>query len=87
VDFDETSWRPHVTSVNVPTLVIQNRNDGYLDAEFVTGVYEDLNVEKELLWIDVPKQKSAFQNRLAGYDWLGTHPEPILKWFNKYLAE
>lgn len=86
MDLNTTSWRPNVKDVSVPTLIMQNRNDGYLDEDFVKGVYDDLNVEKELLWIDVPKKKNAFQNRLAGYDWLGTHPEPVLGWFNKHIA-
>lgn len=86
-DFNATSWRPHVKEVSVPTLVIQNKNDGYLDEDFVNGVYDDLQVEKDILWIDIPKKKGgAFPNRAAAYDWLGENPEPILGWFNKHLA-
>lgn len=86
-DFNSTSWRPSVKAVNVPTLVIQNKNDGYLDADFVRGVYNDLPAEKELLWLDIPKKKGgANPNRAAAYEWLGENPEPILDWFNKYLA-
>ena len=86
LDFNATSWRPHVNEVTVPTLVIQNRNDGYLDEAFVSGVYDDLQVEKELLWIDIPKRKNTFQNRMAVYDWLGSNPEPILSWFDRQMA-
>ena len=86
MDFNTTSWRPHVEKVSIPTLIIQNRNDGYLNEDFVTGVYDDLKVEKELLWIEIPKRKNAFENRMAGYDWLGTHSEPILGWFDKHMA-
>lgn len=86
-DFNSTSWRPFVKDVNVPTLVIQNKNDGYLDADFVNGVYDDLTVDKELMWIDIPKQKGgANPNRAAAYQWIGENPEPILGWFNKYIA-
>ena len=58
-DFNANSWRPFVKDVSIPTLVIQNRNDGYLDEAFVNGFYEDLVVEKEMLWIDIPKKKGA----------------------------
>lgn len=85
-DFNANSWRPFVKDVSIPTLVIQNRNDGYLDEAFVNGVYDDLAVEKEMLWVDIPKKNGgAFPNRAAAYDWLGENPEPILTWFNRYL--
>ncbi|MCG7995550.1 MAG: alpha/beta hydrolase [Candidatus Thiodiazotropha taylori] len=86
-DFNAISWRPFVKDVSVPTLVIQNRNDGYLDEAFINGVYNDLTVKKEMLWIDIPKKKGgSFPNRAAAYDWLGENPEPILSWFSKYLT-
>ena len=86
MDFNETSWRPHVKQVTVPTLVIQNRNDAYLDEAFVTGVYDDLPVEKELMWLELPKQKNDLRNRMAAYDWIGTASEPILGWFEKFMG-
>ena len=86
LDYNDISWREFVKEVSVPTLVIQNKNDGYLNEAFINSVYNDLTVEKELLWIEIPKKKNAFQNRMAAYDWLGTHPEPILGWFDKYLV-
>lgn len=87
VDFDymNNSWRPNVKDVTVPTLVIQNKNDGFLNKEFVEGVYNDLQVEKEMMWIEVPDKKNPAFNRMAAYDWLGGNPEPILGWFDKYL--
>jgi len=85
MDFNKASWRPFVKEVTVPTLVIQNKNDSYLDADFVTGVFSDLAVEKTLMWVELPKQKNALQNRMAAYDWLGTNPKPILSWFGKYM--
>ncbi len=85
LDFNEASWRPHVKQVTVPTLVIQNRNDAYLDEAFVTGVYDDLPVEKELMWLELPKQKNDLRNRMAAYDWIGTASEPILGWFEKFM--
>jgi hypothetical protein len=66
-------------------LVVQNKNDGYLNEDFVNLYYEDLIVEKELLWIEIPKKKNANFNRAAAYDWIGESPEPILGWFEKYV--
>ncbi len=86
-DYFNNTWRPYVKDVTVPTLVMQNKNDGFLNEEFVEGVYNDLQVEKELMWIDIPKKKNQAFNRMAAYDWIGTHPEPILKWFDKYLKQ
>ncbi len=85
IDYEHSSWRPYVKEITVPTLVIQNRNDGYLDEEFVNEVFEDIPTEKEMLWIEAPKHKSSTTNRLAAYDWIGKNPEPVLDWFNKYL--
>ena len=85
IDFETSSWVPKVKDISVPTLVIQNENDGYLDKPFVDAYFENLTVEKEMLWIQIPKQKNAFQNRAAAYVWIGENPEPILGWFAKHM--
>ena len=85
IDFDTNTWRHNVRIINVPVLVIQNRNDGYLDEELVDDYFEALTVEKEMLWIEIPKKKNANFNRMAAYDWLGENPEPILGWFGKFM--
>ena len=84
-DYNTITWRDHVKEVKVPTLLIQNKNDGFLNEQFINAVYESLNVEKEMLWISVQKKKTALRNRLACYDWLGSHPEPIVGWFDKHI--
>ena len=38
-----------------------------------------------MLWIQLPKKKTAFENRAAAYVWIGANPDPILKWFGKYM--
>lgn len=87
-DFNATTWRPYVKDVSVPTLVIQNKNDGFLDEQFVQDFYNDLNVEKELMWLEIEKKKGgATANRFAAYDWLGENPTPILGWFDKHLIK
>jgi len=86
IDLDKASWSPHVKDVNVPTMVIQNRNDGYLDEAFVNRVFDDLTVEKEMVWIEIPNKKNANQNRIVAYEWIGKNPDRILEWFGKYLT-
>ncbi|MEL7199612.1 MAG: alpha/beta fold hydrolase [Pseudomonadota bacterium] len=85
MDFNTSSWLPHAKDIAVPTLVIQNRNDAYLDEDFIATYYDSLTVEKEMLWLDLPKEKAAFANRAAAYDWIGENPEKILEWFGKHV--
>lgn len=84
-DFGGESWRPYVRDISVPTKVVQNTNDGFLDKEFVDGVFEELPVEKEMLWLDLPVMKNKGQNRMAAYDWVGTADESVLDWFGRYM--
>lgn len=79
IDFNENNFMPNVKDITVPTLVIQNQNDPWTDRNLVNEYYNRLNVEKELLWLNLA------ENRAAAYDWIGKNPEPILKWFNKYM--
>lgn len=85
IDLDQASWFRNVGKINVPTMVIQNRNDGYLNEDFVNAVYNNLTVEKEMVWIKLEKQKNTNQNRLVAYEWIGKNPEHILGWFGKHL--
>ena len=71
---------PNIKAINVPTLVIQNENDGYLDRAFIDAYYETLTVEKEMLWVDIPVQRDAFHNRAAAYVWIGGTGHPAMVW-------
>ena len=86
IDLEAASWFPHVKDINVPVRVIQNRNDGYLDEAFVKAYYDALTVEKDLVWIDLPKKKTRNFNRLAAYEWIGNNPDKILGWFDQHLG-
>lgn len=85
LDLENASWFRHVKDVTVPTMVIQNRNDGYLNEDFVNSVFDGLGVEKEMVWIELPKKKNANQNRIIAYDWIGKNPDKILEWFGKHV--
>ena len=78
-DLTGDSFLPYVKDISVPTLVIQNKNDPMTSMDMVKQYYNDLTVEKEMLWLDLEKK------RAAAYDWIGKNPEPILNWFSKYM--
>ena len=79
IDLTGDSFLPYAKDITVPTLVIQNSNDPMTDMDMVKQYYNDLTVEKEILWLDLEKK------RAAAYDWIGKNPGQILGWFNKYL--
>ena len=79
MDLTGDSFLPHTKDVHVPTLVIQNQNDPMTNIDMVKDFYNDLQVEKEILWLDLEKKRGA------AYAWLGSNPEPVVGWFNKYL--
>ncbi|WP_461587256.1 alpha/beta hydrolase family protein [Winogradskyella sp.] len=78
-DLTGDSFLPYVKDIYVPTMVIQNSNDPMTDLDMVKQYYNDLIVEKKMLWLDLEKK------RAAAYDWIGKNPEPVLDWFNKYI--
>lgn len=79
VDLTGDSFLPFAKDVSVPTLLIQNENDPMTNLDMVKQFYNDLNVEKDLLMLDLKKKRGA------AYDWIGKNPEAILGWFNKYM--
>ncbi|WED23228.1 alpha/beta hydrolase [Vibrio sp. JC009] len=86
IDFMDSTYLEDAKSIKVPTMIIQNKNDPFSKMDFVQNIYDNLAVEKEMLWLDIPKLKSAAHNRAAAYDWIGKNPAPIVGWFNKYIG-
>lgn len=80
VDLTGDSFLPYVKDVTVPTLVIQNRNDPMTNLDMVQQYFDDLEVEKEMLWLELEKKRGA------AYAWLGDHSKEVLGWFGKYLG-
>lgn len=78
-DLNERTFMTNVKNISVPTLVVQNKNDPWTDLEFVQSYYDQLTVEKEILWLELSK------DRAAAYDYLGTSPETLSKFFDKHL--
>ena len=74
------SFFKYVSNIQVPTLVIQNKNDPWTKLEKVNEYYQLLGGEKELLMLDLDK------NRAAAYDWLGQSPQRLSTFFNKHMS-
>lgn len=79
IDFSQNTFLPYAKNISVPTLVIQNRNDPWTELGFVQDYYDQLTVEKDILWLDLEKK------RFAAYDWVGKKPDNILAWFAKHV--
>lgn len=79
IDLTGDAFLPYVKEISVPTMVIQNTNDPMTNMDMVKQYFNDLNVEKEVLWLDLEKKRGA------SYAWLGKNSKPILDWYNKYL--
>ena len=79
-DLAEPNFLDHVGQVNVPTRVVQNQNDPWTQMDMVQSYYDKLKGEKELKMLDIEK------SRFAAYDYIGSHPESILDWFDQHMA-
>lgn len=79
IEMDKVSFMPDVKKISVPTLLVQNSNDEYLNKESIEEYYSELAVKKDLMWLDLGKK------RAAGYDYLTRNPEKILSWFDSFI--
>jgi pimeloyl-ACP methyl ester carboxylesterase len=78
-DLNTRTFMTDVKHITVPTLVMQNKNDPMTDLDFVQQYYDELQVEKELLWLDLAK------SRAAAYDYLPRNPGTISRFLDKYM--
>ena len=78
-DMSEPNFVLEAPKVTVPTLVVQNKNDPWTQLSMVQDYYDALAVEKELKMLDIAP------SRFAAYDYLGTHPEDLMPWFDKHM--
>ena len=78
-DMSKPDFIRDAPKVNVPTLVVQNENDPWTEMGMVNDYYSALTVEKELRLLDLEK------SRFAAYDYVGTHPEKLIDWFNSRM--
>lgn len=70
-------------AVEIPTLVVQVRDDARVNARKDTQeIFDKLATDpkdKKLFWIE------GTTERYDGYTYFGTHPEELLGWFAKYF--
>ena len=79
VDLVHTSFMPHVSKINVPVLLVQNKNDPFPDMANVQAYYDALPTHKEMLWLDLEPK------RAVAYAHLTESPQFMLDFFAKHL--
>lgn len=79
MNLDAVSFMDHVAAIDVPTLLVQNSNDQYLNRRSIEEFYDALDVDKEMLWLDLASP------RAAGYHHLTQHPAEILSFFDTHV--
>lgn len=80
IDLMQKSFVPDAKKITVPTLLVQSSNDPYMNREMIETYFNNLQVEKEMLWLGDLKKKRA-----AGYDYLSKNPGEVLGFFKKYM--
>ncbi|MEM9556788.1 MAG: alpha/beta hydrolase [Acidobacteriota bacterium] len=70
---DRVKW------INKPTMLIQNKNDPIADMDYIRKYYDELQVEKEMVWTELGN------SRIDGYADLTEHPEKVIEWFTKHV--
>jgi len=78
-DMGKPNFIDDAPKINVPTLVVQNKNDPWTKMSMVEDYYNALNVEKELRILDIEK------GRFAAYDYVGSHPAELMGWFDQHM--
>lgn len=79
MDLEAVTFMDHVEAINVPTRLVQNTNDEYLNRQSIEEYFGALTVDKDMMWLDLgPK-------RAAGYEYLTKHPAEILSFFDQYM--
>ena len=79
-DLNTRSFLPNAKAISVPTLVVQNSDDPWTNLGMVKEYFNNLSVEKEILWLDIEK------NRFAAYDYIGRSPEKLMGWFDRFVT-
>ena len=71
---------PYAAQVQVPTFIIQVRDDAWSNPDDVQTTYDNLTVkEKKLFWIE------GTTRRFDGYNYFGDHHEQMVEFFNSYM--
>lgn len=71
--------KPHTASINVPVMLMHNRNDPLGSEAYTQDYFDAIPTEKYLHWIDGPA------DRAYAYTHITEHPEPLVQWFDEHL--
>lgn len=72
---------PYATAVEIPTLLLQVRDDTLTTPGDVQAIFDAMPTEqKELLWIE------GTNRRFDGYNYLPANPKPMLDWFERFVG-
>mmetsp|Transcript_8133 Transcript_8133/g.10586 ORF Transcript_8133/g.10586 Transcript_8133/m.10586 type:complete len:298 (+) Transcript_8133:111-1004(+) len=61
----EDDFLPYIPDIEAPTRVIQNTNDPWTDLDLVNRFYQELQVEKDMVWWDLKNRRAAAYAYLA----------------------
>lgn len=79
-DMGEPNFINHAPKITVPTMVVQNNNDPWTQMGMVQDYCDGLGGEKDLKLLDIEK------SRFAAYDYVGSHPEDLMGWFDRLMG-
>jgi len=66
-------------SVCIPTRLVQAKGDPFSDITKIVCTFDNIPVEKEMLWLD------SHTHRFDGYNWFSKNPQDMLGWFEQHL--
>ena len=79
---DKMTPHPYAANVQVPTYIIQVRDDLWTRPEDVQTTFDRLTLpedDKRLFWVEDTTM------RFDGYNYFGENPESMVEWFDKYM--
>jgi pimeloyl-ACP methyl ester carboxylesterase len=81
MDLKDMDMPQYATAVDIPTLLLQVREDTLTNPSDVQAIFDAIATEqKELIWIE------GTHRRFDGYNYLPENPKPMLDWFERFMA-
>jgi uncharacterized protein len=81
MELKDMDMPPYATAVDIPTLLLQVREDSMTTSDDVQAIFDAIPAEqKELIWIEGTKR------RFDGYNYLPKNPRPVLHWFQRFVG-
>ncbi|WP_206666171.1 alpha/beta hydrolase family protein [Stutzerimonas nosocomialis] len=81
MDLKDMDMPQYAAAVDIPTLLLQVREDRLTTPADVQAIFDAIPAEKkELIWIE------GTHRRFDGYNYLPNNPKPMLDWFERFMA-